>query len=485
MSEISPVDTLMAADQLSVVCVGDVMLDRFVYGAVDRVSPEAPVPVLKQKRTTAMPGGAANVARNLASLGGHVSLIGVLGDDPAAAELQALVRQAHGISASFVSAAGRPTTVKTRYVAGGQQLMRVDTEDNTSIAGPAEAKVSDAVEAAASDANVIILSDYAKGVLTGTVIKTAVQVGAKKGIPVIVDPKGRGFDRYGKVNIIKPNASELSAAVNMPTQTDSEVAAALNEALNLSQANAIVVTRAAKGMSFIERGGSVVHLKGEARDVFDVSGAGDTSIASLSLGIAAGLSLEQSVKLAIAASGIAVGKFGTATVSADEIRSAFKIGLTRGGASHRPLAEMVEQANTWRDGGFTIGFTNGCFDILHPGHLKVLEEAKARCGRLIVGLNSDASVKRLKGPDRPVNDAASRARVLFGLSAVDAVVVFEEDTPAKLIAALEPDLLVKGGDYTIDTIIGADEVIRNGGEVHIVPTVEGQSTTAAIARAKS
>ena len=191
------------------------------------------------------------------------------------------------------------------------------------------------------------------------------------------------------------------------------------------------------------------------------------------------------MRLAIAASGIAVGKFGTATVSADEIRAAFRIGLGNGGVSYTPLPDLLDQVNAWKDAGFIVGFTNGCFDILHPGHLKLLEEAKSRCGRLIVGLNSDASVKRLKGPARPVNDAISRARVLKGLSAVDAVVVFDEDTPANLISALLPDLLVKGGDYTIETIVGAEEVIRNGGKVHIVPLVDGQSTTAAIARAKT
>ena len=302
---------------------------------------------------------------------------------------------------------------------------------------------------------------------------------------MIVDPKGRDFARYGAVDVIKPNSGELSAAVDLPTETDRDIEAALIAALEKCSAKAIVVTRAAKGMSCVARGGNVEHYRGEARDVYDVSGAGDTSIASLSLGIASCVSLADSVKLAIAASGLAVGKFGTATVTADEVLTAIRIGLNSGGLAHTPLADMVVQVNAWRDAGFAIGFTNGCFDILHPGHLKVLEEAKARCGRLIVGLNSDASVARLKGPNRPVNDAASRARVLKGLSAVDAVVVFEEDTPAELISALSPDLLVKGGDYSVETIVGAQDVIRKGGAVHIVPLVEGQSTTAAIARAKS
>ena len=485
MSENSPIDALESAKGLTIVCVGDVMLDRFVYGRVDRLSPEAPVPVLRQTRTSSMPGGAANVARNLASLGARVNLIGVLGDDAEASHLAGLIGQTEGIVADLVAAKGRPTTLKTRYVAGGQQLMRVDSEEHAAIGKSVEADVIDAIEATAGQARAIILSDYAKGILTTAVIEAAINSGRENGIPVIVDPKSRDFHRYGKVDVIKPNASELSAVVDMPAETDSEVEAALHKALKQSDANAIVVTRAAKGMSYIQRGGGVEHRRGEAREVYDVSGAGDTSISSLSLGIAAGATLSDSVKLAIAASGIAVGKFGTATVSAEEIRSAFRIGLGNGGVSHTPLSDLMDQVNAWRDAGFIVGFTNGCFDILHPGHLKLLEEAKSRCGRLIVGLNSDASVARLKGPTRPVNDATSRARVLKGLSAVDAVVVFEEDTPAKLISALMPDLLVKGGDYSIDTIVGADDVIRNGGTVHIVPLVDGQSTTAAIARAKS
>lgn len=484
MSEKFPIDILKAISHLSVVCVGDVMLDRFVYGVVDRISPEGPVPVLRQSRIAAMPGGAANVARNLASLGSQVCLIGVLGDDHEAQELSDIIGDVSGITANLVSANDRPTTLKMRYVAGGQQLMRVDSEDGSEINASVEARVIKALKRAASGAQAIILSDYAKGVLTKAVLEAAIGLGEEHNLPVIVDPKGQDFRKYGSVDVIKPNAKELSAAVGMPTQTDLEVEAALHRALDVSEAKAIVVTRAAKGMSVIRRGGQVEHYQGEAREVFDVSGAGDTSIASLSLAIASGASLSECVQLAIAASGIAVGKFGTATVSAEEISMAFAIGVQSAAASHLPLADIVEQSNTWRDAGFTIGFTNGCFDILHPGHLKVIEEAKARCGRLIVGLNSDASVKRLKGPSRPVNDAASRARVLKALSAVDAVVVFEEDTPENLISALMPDLLVKGGDYSIETIVGAKDVIENGGSVHIVPIVEGQSTTAAIARAK-
>ncbi|MCB9961349.1 MAG: D-glycero-beta-D-manno-heptose-7-phosphate kinase [Hyphomonas sp.] len=485
MGRSSLIGLISAGAGKRVVCVGDVMLDRFVYGQVMRISPEAPVPIMRRTREAAMPGGAGNVARNLASLGVRTSLIGVVGDDAEGRELAELLGALDDVEADLIAMRGRPTTLKTRFVAGGQQLLRVDAEETSMIGKATEAELIASIMDDAAHANLIILSDYAKGAITDKVIEAALQAGERYSIPVIADPKGRDFKRYGAVDLLKPNGHELAHAFGVPAESDQDVSGALKTAINMLPAKAIVVTRAAKGMSFISRGGKVVHRAGKAREVYDVSGAGDTSIAALALGLAAGGTIEQAVDLAIAASGIAVGKSGTATVSAAELRSALEMGLDNGGVSHVPLDTAISQVSAWRDAGLTVGFTNGCFDILHPGHLKVLEEAKARCGRLIVGLNSDASVRRLKGPTRPVNDAESRARVLSGLSAVDAVVVFEEDTPAALIEALQPDLLVKGGDYTIETIVGADTVLARGGTVHIVPTVDGQSTTAAIARAKA
>ncbi|HPE48670.1 MAG TPA: D-glycero-beta-D-manno-heptose-7-phosphate kinase [Hyphomonas sp.] len=485
MGRSSLIGLISAGAGKRVVCVGDVMLDRFVYGQVMRISPEAPVPIMRRTREASMPGGAGNVARNLASLGVRTSLIGVVGDDAEGRELAELLGALDDVEADLIAMRGRPTTLKTRFVAGGQQLLRVDAEETSMIGKATEAELIASIMDDAAHANLIILSDYAKGAITDKVIEAALQAGERYSIPVIADPKGRDFKRYGAVDLLKPNGHELAHAFGVPAESDQDVSGALKTAINMLPAKAIVVTRAAKGMSFISRGGKVVHRAGKAREVYDVSGAGDTSIAALALGLAAGGTIEQAVDLAIAASGIAVGKSGTATVSAAELRSALEMGLDNGGVSHVPLDTAISQVSAWRDAGLTVGFTNGCFDILHPGHLKVLEEAKARCGRLIVGLNSDASVRRLKGPTRPVNDAESRARVLSGLSAVDAVVVFEEDTPAALIDALQPDLLVKGGDYTIETIVGADTVLARGGTVHIVPTVDGQSTTAAIARAKA
>lgn len=484
MEELDLVTALSKASELKILCIGDLMLDRFVYGSVGRISPEAPVPVLKRTRITEMLGGAGNVARNLASLGAHVLLIGVIGDDQEGALVKRRVDELSNVSGTFILADDRTTTSKTRFIAGGQQLLRVDEEESAAVSAQTEASLISEIEKTASQADIIILSDYAKGVVTDALITAVLKLAEDKGIQIIVDPKGDDFKRYGAVDIIKPNANELAALTGLPVQSDTEIENALDAAFTMTKAGAIIVTRAAKGMSVKVRGGDVQHFKGEAKDVYDVSGAGDTSIATLAAMIGAGASLEAATKTAIAASGIAVGKSGTATVTRKEVESVLQSGTINANTNFLTLEAMIQKADAWRDEGLDIGFTNGCFDILHPGHLSVLEAAKSRCDRLIVGLNSDASVKRLKGESRPINGAAARAQVLNALSIVDAVVIFEEDTPTELISELAPDLLVKGGDYTIETIVGANEVIRNGGKVHIVPIVEGHSTTAAIERAK-
>jgi len=476
------VECLSKAPQLDVICLGDMMLDRFVYGSVSRISPEAPVPVVKHLRTTEMPGGAGNVARNAASLGLKTILIGAVGDDSEGRALADLVGAIEGIESDLVAMRGRPTTLKTRFVASGQQLLRLDSETTEWIDDTTEDTITATLQTGRETASAILISDYAKGGVTERLVQAAIDSARDRQATVIVDPKGSDYAKYGAVDIIKPNAHELSVVTELPTESDSEIEAALARAFELCDAKAFVVTRAAKGMTYCTRGSAPVHRQGEARDVFDVSGAGDTSLAALGLGLAAGGSLDDAVSLAIIASGIAVGKAGTAAVGADEVRERL-IDRKRGSDGAQNLPDLLATIGAWRDAGLSIGFTNGCFDILHPGHLKVLEEARSRCGRLVVGLNSDASVKRLKGPTRPINDEAARARVLTGLTAVDAVVLFEQDTPAELIDAIKPDLLVKGGDYTIDKIVGADTVLARGGAVHIVPTLDGHSTTSTLSRA--
>lgn len=468
-----------------VLCIGDVMLDRFIYGAVERISPEAPVPVLRYSRDAAMPGGAANVARNLASLGLAPVLIGARGDDDAGRELLSRFVQDVSISVHLVTLEGRPTTLKSRFVAGGHQLLRVDTENAAPISETTETELIGIVAAEAEGAAAILISDYAKGLLTDRLLAAILQIAADHKIPVIADPKGRDFARYGAVDILKPNASELAAATGLSVSTDEEASWALRSALEILPAKAVVVTRAARGISFIGPDRKVHHEAGRAREVFDVSGAGDTSLAALAAAIAGGGTLEEAVSMAIAASGIAVGKSGTATVTAEEVKAALTDFGPAGRAGVLPIDAMIGQAERWRAAGLRIGFTNGCFDILHPGHIRVIEQARSHCDRLIIGLNSDASVKRLKGPQRPINTEQARADVLAALSAVDGVTIFDTDTPREVITALKPDVLVKGGDYTKETIVGADIVEARGGEVVIVPLVPGHSTTATIARSTS
>jgi len=466
-----------------VACVGDLMVDRFVYGEVTRVSPEAPVPVLARAHEIMMLGASGNVARNVAALGGEVSLVGLIGGDSQGHEAQRLVGEEPGVEGYLVTDADRPTTLKTRFVSGGQQLLRVDWEASQAVTGDVEQRLVRTIRDAAKDAGAILLSDYGKGVVTEAVITACREAAAESGGRLVVDSKARSFARYGAVDMIKPNAAELAHATDLPTETDDQVAAALARALELWEARAILVTRASKGISFAVRGEAVRHFPTAAREVFDASGAGDTTLAALGLALAAEASIEDAIAFAQLASGVAVGKVGTATVSPDEmIEAALSAHMAPAEAKVATAQRMVDEVARWRAKGLNVGFTNGCFDILHKGHVAYLAQARAWCDRLIVGLNSDASVRRLKGEGRPVNDLESRALVLAGLGSVDLVAPFEEDTPVKLIEAARPDVLIKGADYAESEVVGADLVKSWGGEVKLAPIVDGYSTTAAIAR---
>jgi D-beta-D-heptose 7-phosphate kinase/D-beta-D-heptose 1-phosphate adenosyltransferase len=467
---------LSAVDQ-RILCVGDVMLDEYVHGKVSRISPEAPVPVLHHVRTEHMLGGVGNTACNLASLGARTRLLSIVGDDETGRMISRLLDEKSGVDGHMVVQSGFTSIRKIRLVSAGQQLMRLDHEDPVTLGEASETALLNALDDAFAGATAILVSDYAKGMITPNIMARLLEAAKDNNVPIIVDPKGHDIARYGAVDLIKPNARELSVITGLPTGSDLEVEVALIRAMDVSTAEAILVTRAAAGLSYLIRGGETVHMRGTARDVYDVSGAGDTSLAALGAALSAGAPLDTAAELALIASGIAVGKYGTASVSATEILSSKDDFLLTEETLYQTLSD-------WRATGRTIGFTNGCFDILHPGHLRVLEEAKARCGRLIVGLNSDTSVRALKGEGRPVNDQMTRARVLGGLSAVDGVVLFDEPTPQNLIERIKPDLLVKGGDYTLETIVGASEVLELGGSVHIVPLVVGHSTTATIARSQ-
>jgi D-beta-D-heptose 7-phosphate kinase/D-beta-D-heptose 1-phosphate adenosyltransferase len=474
---------LQAVHGVRVACVGDLMVDRYVYGEVARISPEAPIPVMRKVSAQTMLGGMGNVARNVAGLGGRASVVGVIGDDPAAGEALALVGADRGLESCLITARGRPTTIKTRFVASGQQLLRLDDEDSGGVDGETEAQLVRAVEHAAQDAGVILLSDYAKGAVTPAVIEACLRAARSFGARLIVDAKARSFEKYGAADLIKPNALELHVMTGLPTDTDEEVEAALQAVLGSCAAKAILVTRGAKGMSLAERGRPVKHVRGTPRRVFDVSGAGDTGLAALGLALAGKAELEEAVAFAVLASGVAVTKVGTAVVTPAELIDA-ELAAHLGPAEAKvvTLEQAAAEAERWRAQGLKVGFTNGCFDILHRGHVAYLTQARAWCDRLIVGVNSDSSVKALKGEGRPVNDLESRALVLAGLAPVDLVAPFAEATPIELIKAVRPDVLIKGADYTVQTVVGAEEVMSWGGQVKLAEIVEGYSTTAAIAR---
>ncbi len=466
-----------------VLCVGDVMLDRFVYGHVDRISPEAPIPVLGIEREISMLGGAGNVVRNLVGLGAEAEFVSVVGKDAAGREITGLVGELAGVDPHLLVEAKRETTIKTRYVAGSQQLLRADRE---TVAEITDASVDDIVRVVAAgldDSAVLVLSDYAKGVLTAVATKRLIETAAKAGKKVIVDPKGFDYERYAGATLLTPNRRELAEAMQMSTSTDAEIVKACRKLIKLCHAEAVLCTRGADGMSLVTAAGDAHHLPAVAREVFDVSGAGDTVIATVAAALAGGLSLLEAAELATVASAIVVGKIGTAVAYADDlVRELHHEDIASGERKVVSLAQAVDEVAKWRHQGLRVGFTNGCFDLLHPGHVSLMSQSKAACDRLVVGLNSDASVQRLKGKDRPVQGEAARAAVLSSLATVDLVVIFNEDTPLALIQALRPEVLVKGADYKLDQVVGGDLVRGWGGRVLLADLTPGQSTTATIKR---
>lgn len=470
---------------IRVLVLGDAMLDRFLYGDVDRISPEAPVPVVRLRRSHAMPGGAGNVARNVSALGGTAVLVGLLGEDAAAAELRALLAGDPGIEDATVASAARRSVLKTRVIAGNQQIARLDDEEARPADAAEAAALVEAVRSRVAGCGALVLSDYAKGALTPAVVSGAIAAAREAGVPVFADPKSDDFGLYRGADCLTPNARELGRAARMPTGTEAEVVAAARAAMRAAGVPTLLCTRAERGMVLVRAEGGHAGVAAQAREVFDVSGAGDTVIATLALAHAAGRPLEEAMRIANAAAGVVVGKLGTATVGAEELEHALHVdggadGI--GGTVALSLAAASRRVDEWRAQGLRVGFTNGCFDILHAGHVSLLQAARRRCDRLLVALNSDASVARLKGPSRPVNPLADRAAVVAALAAVDAVAAFEEDTPLELIRALRPDVLVKGADYTEDRVVGADLVRASGGEVVLVDLLPGRSTTGVAAR---
>ena len=468
-----------------VIVVGDVMLDRFAYGAVERISPEAPIPVMQIEREAAMLGGAGNVLRNLTALGVAADLIAVVGDDLAGREVAALGAAEAGAHCQILTQADRPTTIKERFVAAGQQLLRADRESARPLAPAVAAQIVSAARAALADPAVgaMILSDYGKGTLQPATIAALIAAAHEAGRPVVVDPKGRDFTVYSGADVITPNRRELHLATGLPVDDDDQVGAACRALIEHAGVANVLATRSERGMTLLRSDTPAQHFPAAAREVFDVSGAGDTVVAALAAALATGCDLARGARLANVAAGVVVGKLGTAVAHpGDILRAHHAADLVAAEAKVVDTAGMLEHAARWRRRGLTLGFTNGCFDLLHPGHVSLLRQARAACDRLVVGMNSDASVGRLKGAGRPVQPEAARAAVLASLADVDLVAVFGEDTPLKLIEALGPDVLVKGADYTAEQVVGADVVRQRGGRVVLADLMPGYSTTGTIAK---
>ncbi|WP_395392706.1 D-glycero-beta-D-manno-heptose-7-phosphate kinase [Novosphingobium sp. BL-8A] len=469
-----------------VLCIGDIMLDRFVQGRVRRISPESPVPIIEMDEVENVPGGAANVGRNICALGGGCTLIGAIGRDQAGDELKALLT-CDGMIPVLTLDDTRPTIEKVRYVAFGQHLLRADREIPGDISDDTAAEIIRQVTEQIADHHVLILSDYAKGVLTDAVISTIIGIASQAGVPVVVDPKSIRLERYAGASVITPNAKETSSATGIDIVGDADAERAGAKVLADTKIAALLMTRSEQGMTLMTRDGEVVHVPASGREVYDVVGAGDTVVATLALCMGAGMPMEASVHIANAAAGVVVGKRGTATLTRsellDELSRLSRLGMSSSKAKVMSASSAFDLRTQWDADGLSVGFTNGCFDILHIGHIRILEFARSQCDRLIVGVNSDASVKRLKGPTRPVNEEADRAHILGAFGFVDAVVIFDEDTPYDLIAQLQPDVLVKGADYKIEEVVGCDIVQKRGGKVVTFELVPDRSTTGIIAKA--
>nr|WP_158823803.1 bifunctional D-glycero-beta-D-manno-heptose-7-phosphate kinase/D-glycero-beta-D-manno-heptose 1-phosphate adenylyltransferase HldE [Granulicella sp. S156] len=478
MQEIHEVLALLEGgfSNLKVLVVGDLMLDRYILGEVDRISPEAPVPVLRHAQRYERPGGAANVAMNLAGLGCQALLAGFWGSDTEQRELSAALDAAKIDTAGVVSTA-LPTISKTRILGRMQQLLRLDIESRDSPAAIDRQRLQERVEQLIPKVHAVVLSDYAKGALSAELCEVVIRTARQTGIPVLADPKSPDFSKYSGATTVCPNLNELAAATGV-SMHELEALLAAGEAQRLEHdLKFLTVTMSEKGIRVLSDAG-MYHSPARAREVYDVSGAGDTVIATLAACLAAGLKNETAVELANLAAGIVVAKVGTVPIARHELVAALTPSSGISGAEKILDGDrLTQRIKEWRAAGESIVFTNGCFDLLHVGHITLLEDCRRFGSKLVLGLNSDDSIRRLKGPSRPIVGDRERSRVMAALAAVDAVVLFEEDTPLELIRTVKPDVLVKGGDYIAENVVGYEDVMAHGGRVEIVPTVEGFSTT--------
>jgi len=461
-----------------VLVIGDVMLDRYIWGEVERISPEAPVPVVKTGETSEILGGAGNVAANLAGLGCEVTLVGLLGDDETGRRTTWLAEDM-GIATRFISSTERPTTTKTRIMAQKQQLFRLDSEVATNLSHADKASFISTSESAIEGVDALILSDYGKGIMqTPGLCQHLIRSAVDKNIPVFVDPKGSDWDRYHGASCITPNTSELELVLGHRLDKGDTVTSFLVEETRTTYGlSHLLLTRGADGMCLKASSEEPLFIPTEAREVFDVSGAGDTVIATLAASIGAGFVWKDAALLANAAAGIVVGKLGTRPVTIAELKQIQREKKSTDFIKTCDRATAARKVARWQENGDEVVFTNGCFDLLHHGHVDILHKARNLGARLVVGLNSDASVHRLKGDRRPIVKEEDRGAILSALSSVDLVVIFDEDTPIELIRTLKPDILVKGADYKPHEVVGKEVVESYGGRVELVPLMEGHSTT--------
>jgi D-beta-D-heptose 7-phosphate kinase / D-beta-D-heptose 1-phosphate adenosyltransferase len=466
-----------------VLVIGDLMLDRYLWGMVEKVSPEAPVPVVRLDHQSYTAGGAANVAANLTSLGCRVSIIGVVGADQDGRQLLELLQSSNIDTSAILTIADRPTVCKTRILGGKQQMLRLDVEKSGELSIELNRLILSGFHSQVSGCAAIILSDYGKGVLSHSVCQAIIGRGHELGIPTLVDPKGLNYEKYAGCDVISPNRVELAQATSADHR-DLEVLLHKGQQLRADlQFGHLVVTLGELGITLLETEG-IHRFTARAREVFDVSGAGDTVIATIAAATAAGLDLQEAIRLANLAAGIVVGKLGTVPISKDELLAAIASGEESSQAEKICSFEgLLQRVAHWRVAGERIVFTNGCFDLLHIGHLALLEQAKREGNRLVVALNTDRSIRTLGMVGRPIIAEDARARLVAALPYVDAVVLFDEETPLSLIRAVRPNVLVKGEDYTEEEVVGANEVRSWGGRVTLIPLVEGSSTTEILKRA--
>ncbi len=467
-----------------VLIVGDLILDRYVSGDVQRISPEAPIPILAARDSDERLGGAGNVAANLRAMDAEVEVLGVIGDDGLGATVLALFEGIGVHTDGCVRDGARPTTQKTRLVSGVQQILRVDWEEARAVQPEVAARLVDGIEERVAAAQAVVLSDYGKGALAPEVIDAVIRAARARSVPVLVDPKGTDYTRYRGASLVTPNKKEAEEALGRKLDSLDDLPEAGRDLIEIGGLDHAVITLGADGMALVSKDGAYSHVPTYARAVFDVTGAGDTVIAHLALAVAAGLELEAAVHLANQAAGIVVGRQGAAAVTREELRAAFGERLAGTGKVLARGEELAAQLAAWRAEGRRVAFTNGCFDILHAGHVDYLRFARSKGDVLIVGINDDASVRRIKGEGRPVNTVEDRMAVLAALEMVDAVVAFGEDTPKHIVEEVTPDALIKGEDWRDKGVVGREWVEKHGGAVHLAPLMPGRSTTSILDRAR-